>query len=300
MGACLLHGPTAVCGPGSCTDSTATAPSVCNGLGTCSPGQTSGCHPYLCAAGSNMCAETCTTSASCQPGYSCSSNACIASPGLVLFWRFEEGGGASAADSSLSDLPGIYVGSFGVPSPSTVVPPAVTYSNTRSRFFTAANSQAVRLANFPAALKPAQTLTVSGWYRATSTDSGGGEIVSGGNAYILRIRSASDGRMEFSRRGTNTFVQCFGTVASYLDGNWHHIAGVNDATGLRLYFDGVQRCFLPDTTPINYADGGPDFWVGRHGNQQTIYDFQGNIDEVRVYNRALSAAEIAQLAQGSN
>jgi hypothetical protein len=38
--------------------------------------------------------------------------------------------------------------------------------------------------------------------------------------------------------------------------------------------------------------------VGRHGAESGDYDLDGNIDDVRIYGRALSAAEIAGLAAG--
>jgi hypothetical protein len=41
---------------------------------------------------------------------------------------------------------------------------------------------------------------------------------------------------------------------------------------------------------------GPSFFIGQHGNGNTTHNFNGAIDQVRVYGRALSAAEISQLA----
>jgi hypothetical protein len=57
----------------------------------------------------------------------------------------------------------------------------------------------------------------------------------------------------------------------------------------------------PNSAPFLY-DRGKDLFVGRHGNDTTnaaLYNFQGNIDEVRVYARALTANEIAALAAGN-
>jgi hypothetical protein len=68
-------------------------------------------------------------------------------------------------------------------------------------------------------------------------------------------------------------------------------------TGLRGYFDGVESCFLPGNLTIAY-DLGTELFVGRHGDGDLVYDYEGNLDEVRIYNRSLSAAEILRLAQG--
>ena len=45
-------------------------------------------------------------------------------------------------------------------------------------------------------------------------------------------------------------------------------------------------------------DQGPDLYVGRHGTDDPDWDFGGNIDDVRIYTRALPPAEVAALAGG--
>ena len=80
---------------------------------------------------------------------------------------------------------------------------------------------------------------------------------------------------------------------------WVHIAGTYDGMTARLYFNGKQvdsqgltGNFAPDTTPfILGANGnGPDMGVSER--------FPGLVDEIMLYRRALSAAEIAQLYDG--
>jgi hypothetical protein len=72
---------------------------------------------------------------------------------------------------------------------------------------------------------------------------------------------------------------------------------------MNLYLDGnllptVLASPQHSLKDVYYPTRGQDFWVGKHGETSTDFDFQGNIDEVRVYNRVLSAAEIQALAQG--
>ena len=81
-------------------------------------------------------------------------------------------------------------------------------------------------------------------------------------------------------------------------GKWHHIVYVFDdsADKLQVYVDGV---FNNETTSVTAVPGSPTHGVDigrlRAGNNGTglIY-FNGTIDEVRIYNRALSADEIMQ------
>ena len=90
---------------------------------------------------------------------------------------------------------------------------------------------------------------------------------------------------------------CSGTGPSYLDGNWHHLAGVISSAGMRLYFDGAVIATNPDGSNLVYPLG-TDLFVGQHGNGVSGFNFDGNIDDVRIYDRVLSDTEIAQLAQG--
>jgi hypothetical protein len=92
----------------------------------------------------------------------------------------------------------------------------------------------------------------------------------------------------------NTGYGIAGTTA-ITDGNWHHVVFVRDASAnkLRIYVDGVSDASPVDATytggfhstaPLNIG------WINlSHG-----YHFSGSIDEVALYNRILSEAEIAQ------
>ncbi|MBU0664416.1 MAG: CxxxxCH/CxxCH domain-containing protein [Proteobacteria bacterium] len=87
------------------------------------------------------------------------------------------------------------------------------------------------------------------------------------------------------------------TPLSYAPGVWHHVVGVTDdiAKTLTLYVDGQQVVQGPYTgTLMNPA--GPSFHIG-NSNPGGDWDFRmkGNVDDVRIYNRALSATEVATL-----
>jgi hypothetical protein len=244
-------------------------------------------------AGQSCCGgNTCASGGVCVGG-TCSSGP---SPGPALQWKFDDSAGTTALDASGNNFNGTYLGASGTPTPSTLVPAGGSAGNPFSRAFQRVNQQAVRLANTPALLKPTNGLTVSAWYRATSVDTSGAEIVSAGDNYILRLRA---GQIEFAKRITGaTYATCPFVITGapvHLDGAWHHLAAVSSPTGMKLYFDGVERCTNARGENLLY-DRGPDFWVGRHGNGSTAWDFEGNLDDVRVYPRALAASEITTLA----
>jgi hypothetical protein len=295
-GGCLLYPAGTTCTPASCSVNNATAPGTCNGLGTCRPGATTSCGVYLCNGGA--CPTSCNVPGDCQSGFTCQNNFCVVS-NLLLRWALDESSGTTASDASGNGLDGTYIGSTGIPAPSASVSPSMKFPDPQSRLFVASKRQAVQLANMPAALRPSNNLTVSAWYRATGVDpdtSSGSDIVSGGDQYVLRVRAT---QIEFSKRiAGNTYAQCIVTANNHLDGNWHHLAGVTNSSGTHLYFDGVERCATSMGDSIAY-DRGTDLFVGRHGFNQTQWDFDGNIDDVRVYGRALSASEVAYLAAGN-
>jgi hypothetical protein len=222
----------------------------------------------------------------------------------ILYWRFDETSGTQAIDSSGHGFDGTYIGSPMAPSPSALVPPAITFADPASRQFVVGKQQAVQLANAPVALKPANDITLAAWYRSTATDTVGGGVISMGDNYVLFLhRGAGNGTIELSKvqpqpaDGGFVWTRCLGMGAGYLDGNWHHLAGVISSAGMKLYFDGSVIATSPDSSSIVYPLG-TDFFVGMHGNGIAGFNFDGNIDEVRIYDRVLSDVEIGLLAQG--
>jgi concanavalin A-like lectin/glucanase superfamily protein len=80
--------------------------------------------------------------------------------------------------------------------------------------------------------------------------------------------------------------------------SWHFVVGTWDGSTQRLYIDGVQ-----DPSTISWSGSllttTNTFSIGRLGGLD-LYYFAGLIDDVRVYNRALSATEVAGLYGGSS
>jgi hypothetical protein len=66
-----------VCAAASCSGSTLTAASVCNGAGTCVTGSTTNCSPYTCNGAGTACLTSCTTSSQCGSGFYCNGTSCV-------------------------------------------------------------------------------------------------------------------------------------------------------------------------------------------------------------------------------
>jgi len=78
------------------------------------------------------------------------------------------------------------------------------------------------------------------------------------------------------------------------DGMWHHIAATwNSGSGdVRLFLDGAEICAGVNAISLS---GAHKLSVGK--NTLGADGFAGGIDDVRIYNRILSASEITALAQ---
>jgi hypothetical protein len=302
-GSCRRHPAGTVCAASRCASPLEeTSAGTCNGLGVCQPGGPHDCTPYVC--GGAACATTCTSNDGCAPGLRCNSPACAVDSGLALYWRFEESAGGMALDASGNGFHGQYIG----PPVASNLLPTLMYRNTLSRAFTTASRHAIRLAPAPAGLKPTNNVTISLWYRATAVDDDGGppigsQLFSLGSNYQVRLRPDA---VEVAKRTSGGSIQCRTTTfAAVLDGNWHHVAAVlGEVDGMKLYFDGGLRSCLSgsaasNTSSIVYNDG-TDLFVGRQATGEDQWDFGGNMDEIRVYTRALTAADVAILAQGRN
>jgi sialidase-1 len=146
-------------------------------------------------------------------------------------------------------------------------------------------------------LTTSDELTLCGWFRTTAAPGAGGDMVNVGDSFLLRIKPT---QIEQAKRvsndpGSSYVVALFLGSGAYLDGRWHHVAGVLGRTGLTLYVDGVARVMDPTARPLIYV--ARDLWVGRRELGATN-NFQGGIDDVRVYRRALAAQEIQEIALG--
>jgi len=218
---------------------------------------------------------------------------------VVLQWKMDETSPTTttALDSSGANLNGTYLGNAGHPMPSTDVPSTLAAAgDPSSRTFIRANRHAIRLLNMPASLKLTNEFSVSAWYKASTLALGtqtGEEIVSGGNSYLLRVRN---NQLEFSKRTAAGFAQCIGPFTGSLDGGWHHVVGVTGSAGMVLYVDGALVLNNTRNDAVIY-DANADFVVGRHPIQGT-WDFDGNIDDVRVYSRALTDTDVQAIFQG--
>jgi len=124
----------------------------------------------------------------------------------------------------------------------------------------------------------------------TDGPSGAGEIWLGADAVdgklMTKLRSPS-GRSPASPMVADVIIT---------DGQWRHIGIVVTEQKVRdLYVDGIRVAF--DTQPVVLPSSEGGLYIGAGKNLDAGTFFSGLIDDLRIYNRALSAEQIAALAQ---
>lgn len=80
------------------------------------------------------------------------------------------------------------------------------------------------------------------------------------------------------------------------DNQYHHVAFVKAGEMLYLYVDGVLENSTTDTTSIDTANNS-GLYIGRRGTGTNR--FEGALDDIVIYNKALNANEVASLASGA-
>lgn len=133
-------------------------------------------------------------------------------------------------------------------------------------------------------------ITLSAWIHTTEDDDWtwwfSCNTASLGNVLLLGL---IDGEVVVYENGAEGY-----TTAQLNDGQWHHIAYSRVGDVGSLYVDGA----LDLTHAASFVFSGDDLWsIGQEYDGGGASDFlRGNVDEVQMYDRGLSDAEIAGLA----
>jgi hypothetical protein len=215
-----------------------------------------------------------------------------AATNLGAFWHLDESSGTTAVDTSGNANNGAISGATRV---------AGRFG--RALYFDGNDSVLIPQPATQASLKPA-TVTVEGWVRGTSTPGLYKHIVSlGANScdvasYGLYTGSGGGAAFYVSNGTSAQFaVSPAAAPASIWDGAWHHIAGTYDGAAVRLFVDGTEvGSGTPATLTIGYDVPFDDGLLGSFGGPSCLLDYIGNLDEPRIWRRALSAQELAASA----
>ncbi|TAF76426.1 MAG: hypothetical protein EAZ53_04010 [Bacteroidetes bacterium] len=227
--------------------------------------------------------------------------------GLVAYYPFD----GNANDASGNGNNGVITGG--------VVPAPDRFGKVSGSMLFNGGSDIVRVANSSSLNSINTGITISMWLKQTATNCASGcdeNIPSGGYVILDKaLWNSSDGGYRIDARGTTNVT---GKRTRFISGNgalpvdqeanvdyslnkWVNLTVKYDLTNVYFYYDG-QLTNIVNSPLAQISSNTFDLAIG--GIQDALlnntgFNFKGSLDDIRIYNRVLSDAEIAALYQGS-
>jgi len=197
--------------------------------------------------------------------------AAVLADGPVSYWRLNETSGTNAANA-VTGPPGRYTGTFSLGAPGAI-----------------AGDQAVTLGangyvavTHAAALNTADNFTLEAWIKRNTINSSAGLFAKGTKSYQVYIDATN--KLILRQTGIGEITRSTTTLTDKT--SFHHIAVTKNAATVRLYIDGVDSTgTVTNRTLINTT---ADLILGAASGY-----LNGTLDEVAIYNHALTATTIA-------
>ena len=76
---------------------------------------------------------------------------------------------------------------------------------------------------------------------------------------------------------------------------WYTIAYTYDGSTAKFYVNGALASSIPNASTITFTPNSYDLLIGKHENPLYPYYFNGVMDEIRIYNRAITNQEVGYL-----
>jgi len=197
-------------------------------------------------------------------------------PNLVAWWKLDEGAGTNAFDSSGNDLTGVLEGE----APAEPLP--VWTSGICSNALAFDGIQNAVSVPDTAILTPTTALSLVAWVQSATNVTG--VVISkwaeddSDGSYRLSI---TNGQVMLEMMLGGSYTAVVGQALSLADTNWHSVAGVYDGTQMMVYLDGLISGSVTATGTVDVIM-----------EPVVIGQMAGLLDDVRLYSRAVSNAEL--------
>jgi len=202
--------------------------------------------------------------------------------GLVAYWKLDETTGTTAADSSGNGNSGSLVGSPVWQSSGGQVNGAIQLSGTGD-YINCGN-----IANLT------EEITVSAWIKCTFDKSWEAIVTKGDSSWRL-FRDCTDGdsnNASFTLTDIGAVVS--GSTGSGSDNKWHYIVGTLDGVHQCIYVDGILAASSNVSAGSIIALNEWNVCIGADDENEGEREFNGLIDEVRIYEIGLTAAQVLE------
>jgi len=221
---------------------------------------------------------------------------CFKTAGLIAHLKFDEGSGSVAYDSAGNNDGTIYGAAWA----SGVIDGALDFDGVDD-YVEVADDYSLDLGthdlSFTFWFKTSESSIGEMLTKRSTTNGPSNRVWDGYSAVMFEDGTVN---VHFRHSASSDSGVVITSTASYNDGNWHHLAGVyTRSANLELYVDGLSEGIPGD---ISYAEKEDinltqPLAIGCrvvYGRSNDLY-FNGAIDEVGIYDRALSAVEIEEL-----
>ena len=141
-------------------------------------------------------------------------------------------------------------------------------------------------------------VTYAAWFKPSETINPGNNVyrlLSKNNDYFLMFNFGQVGHMAFLVREPGGDHTIYSTTQEWVEGTWYHVAAIFDGKEVKLFINGEMESHLAFNG--KGGDAGLDLWIG--GDDLPAF-FPGIIDDVRVYKRGITDAEVKQVMKGPN
>ncbi|MBK0403045.1 T9SS type A sorting domain-containing protein [Adhaeribacter sp. BT258] len=206
---------------------------------------------------------------------------------LVGHWEMEETSGATLNDASSFNNHGTTVNN---PTKVAGVIGQALQLNGTSQYATVSSSASLNVSN---------AVTLAAWVKPEQTGSAQVIIKKGvtgsADGYELSLTSTSKIMFRYNQVSAGDTYRLLATTLHPSNGNtWMHIAATFDGVSMKIYVDGNLDKTLTLSSPPAIGSNNLPLSIGAQSTGTNR--FKGAIDEPRVYNVALSAADINALA----
>ena len=204
-------------------------------------------------------------------------------PSMVAWWAFDDGVGTVAQDASgHQNSAAIANGSWGAGHAGA----ALLMDGGNDGIVTVAVSDSLR--------SPTDAITVMAWTYRTAKHNVA--VISHGYPTLFFGFHGAQFKWQFER-ANGRMMACYAEpkYEAKLD-QWIHLAATYNGWVARLYADGVEVCSKWTWGAIKSTDAPFTISGYLDGSGRIIDEITGRLDDVRIYNRALSAEEIQKAA----
>jgi hypothetical protein len=208
---------------------------------------------------------------------------------MIAWWKLDESSGSLAKDSSGNNCAGTLTGNPQWQPSGGKLSGGLEFDG---------DGDYIRIGN-ESIFDFTDEITVAAWVNITTVPERWTAIVTKGNSAWRLSTYRDDRKFHFNVTGYSRVYSHVHGEKEVAKGQWHHVCGTYDGAYVRLYIDGVED----PASPVNESYSGRitsndfDVCIGENSERPERY-WHGMIDDVRIYNYALSQQEIQQIVDG--